>query len=843
MLASQSVRRYTGDSKAVIDDFRIAIRSRFVDKAEERLVREGKGQFGIWTAGQELAQIASVRPLRPGDWERGYYRSGAGALKLGTVTVRQMFAQLFGTTVEGRDPSSGGRMMSRHFGTRLRDGAGDEIDLMRQINRASDVSATGSQMPVAFGLARASKVFRDTPALAPLTRLSDGGNEVVLVSVGDGSLAEGVAYEVIAQAVVQRVPLIISALDNGYSISVPVAGQVPHGSISKALLGFRGQSPHSGLQIVGPVEGWDYPAVCTAYESAYEYVRTARHPALVHAMVTQPLGHSSSGDHRRYKTQERLEFEERYDCLARMRQWMADEGIASIDELREIEREERAYVAAEEAAAWSDYRQPIVELGRSALTALRELLLAAPAALRDAAAQIAQLEKWVENEFNEAGAARHQVLTSVERVMSEARLTSTRNGVGMSPRMRAAYEALLRFRDDIAGHAREDYSSHVYADEAHSPCHAAFVAPAFNDPPREDTQSHIISAGIATMMSGDPRIVVYGEDAGVLGGVHTCTLGLVDGGARAKEKAELWNRAFALHRYLPENGFGSARVWDHAVAESTIVGGAVGLALRGLRPIAEIQYHDYVVWALQQMVDEVASLRYRTDGGQACPLLIRTHGHQLLGMWHSGSPMGMVLASCPGLRVLVPRNGVQAVAMYRAVMEGADPAFSVEPLMTWDRKERFPDNLEHVRLPLGHSEVLREGGGVTIVTYGYCCAVALAAAKELETHGIDVEVVDLQTLNPLDLNGAAAASIRKTQYVLFLDEDVPEGATAIVAKALLHDRGCWEHVENVAFVTAPHHKPPYGKDGRFFTKPQPRDVVAAILRMFDETQPGNRRSL
>lgn len=832
----------------VLRDYRVAVRSREVDDAEKRLVDAKKAKFCILSGGQELAQIASVRPLRPGDWVRGFYRSGTEPLALGVVTARQMFAQVIADTLDGHDPASGGRMMGRHVGSRLLDAQGQPIDYMQQVNRASDISSTGSQMPVAFGLARASNVFREVPELASYTGLSNRGHEVALVSVGDASMAEGVSYEAIAQAVVQRVPLVISVLDNKFGISVPVEKQVPHGSISKALKGFQPNerialsspvysgitgSQASGLEIIGPVEGWDYFRLRAAYDQAYGYVRETGNPALVHAIVTQPFGHSSSGDHTRYKSAERLQWERDNDCLKHMRRWLMTEHFATADELDVLEKEEREFVEGEARAAWSEYYEPIKAMKHEAMALLSEM------GLDKRAADLESLAS------GSGGITRGDIVEALEGALYDVRRAAGSDGVagisGVSVASGACYERALAMRDSICGQAREDYSSHVYAEGDDSPCVGEFVAPEYLPTSDSDTGAHIVAAGLATIMSEDPRVVLFGEDTGRLGGVQTHTLGLQCGRAGVKES--IWDRAPALRRYIPEKGFGPARVWDHAIAENTIVGGAVGMALRGLRPIAEIQYFDYAVWALQQMVDEVACLRHRTDNGQACPMLIRTHGHQLLGMWHSGSPMGMILSSCPGLRVLVPRNGAQAVGMYRAVLESGDPAFSVESLGTSYVPEQVPENLDDVRVPLGQSEVLRAGTDVTIITYAHtCCEVAMEAAERLAARGISAEVVDLQTLNPLDLNGVAAQSMKKTGKVVFLDEDIPEGAMSIVSKTLLHERDCFDYLDGMTFVTAPHHKPPYGRDGKFFGKPQARDVVAATLKMFDDLD-GKKRMI
>ena len=533
------------------------------------------------------------------------------------------------------------------------------------------------------------------------------------------------------------------------------------------------------------------------------------------------------------KDESRLEWDEDPTWLAEMAHWIEYQQFATGSDLASIATEERELVAAEIKAAWRDYRNPIVRLGVRALRCLNPILRGAPPELK------ASIERPVEDlrakvgiRFTHDRPSRSEVIDAIERVLHEAALWLTCQPSEKTQSLLGPLNFVQRLREEIDERAHVDYSTAVYAEGMQSPCNAVRVDPVLSTSTdagqAEDTQAHIISAGIATLMTADLRIVVYGEDVGHIGGVLGSTLGLQKGRSGIKD---IRKDAPAIARYMPEYGFGEERVWDHGIAENAIVGTAVGMSLRGLLPIAEIQFLDYLVWALQQIVDEVASLRHRTDGGQACPMLIRTPGHREMGMWHSGSPLGMVLSSCPGLRVLVPRNGVQAVAMYRAVLASGDPALSVEPLARMRLKETVPENLDEICLPLGQSEILRHGTDVTIVTYGFCCEVAIEAAANLALRGIEVEVVDLQTLNPLDLNRVAEESIKRTGAALFLDEDIPEGATAIIAKALMFDRGLFWDDEKPEFVTAPHHKPPYGTDGKFFTKPQARDVIAAVLRM------------
>lgn len=819
---------FTDDGRArALDDYRLAVRARRTDDAEKGFQSDKRALFCILAGGQELPQIAAAKELQPGDWARGYYRAGAEALALGTMSVRQMIAQVIGDTIGTREPSSGGRMMGRHFGTRLLDGNGELIDLMQQINRASDVSSTGSQMPVAAGLARASQVFRDVPELQDprFSHLSHGGREVAHVSIGDASMAEGHAYESIAQAVVQQMPLVISVMDNQFGISVPGMRQIPHGSVSDALRGFAPKDPVSpGLRIIGPVEGWNYPQVREAYASAFDWVRNGRGPALVHSLVTQPYGHSSSGDHTRYKTSERLQYEVNNDCIVHMRSWLIKNNMATAEQLDALEEEERVYVSSEAKAAWAEYLSGILDEGRVVMSLYENFLRDVPdceSTSGSLAAGISEKIKSPQNPYLSHG----ELIDFVRGLMRFARRSRTDN----LPAARAIFE----YHAAKVGQITESYSSHVYAEGNKSPLNVSHVPPTYGDAPESALGSHIIAAGLAQFMKEDPRIVMFGEDTGKLGGVSACTLGLQIGHADQRITPVIKNR-------LPPEGFGESRIWDHAIAETTIVGTAVGMAIRGLRPIAELQYHDYVVWGLQQMVDELSSLRHRTDNGQEAPVLLRTHGHQFMGMWHSGSPMGMVLSSCPGLRVLVPRDGLQAIGMYRAVLQGRDPAFSVEPLMMLGQKEAVPNNFDDVCIPLGHSEVLREGDHATIITYGYSCQIALKAAELLAEDGVRVEVVDLQTLSPLDENGVALASIKKTGKVLFLDEDVPNGAMAMVQKALMSDRGGIMFIDDMDVMTAPEHKPAYGKDGKYFGKPQPSDVSNAVLKLVDGLDNGNR---
>ncbi|MEM7307847.1 MAG: thiamine pyrophosphate-dependent enzyme [Planctomycetota bacterium] len=809
----------------LLTDYRVAWEARATDEVEERWKSAGRIKFNILGAGQEIAQICAARQLRPGDWMRGYYRGLAEVLRVGGTTVDEILAQVLGNTEEGCDPASRGRMMGRHFGDRLVGADGELVDLRERVNRASDVSSTGSQMGPALGLALASKLFDRIPGLHEAhPTLSTGGGEVAHVSIGDASMAEGIALEAIHQAVVQRLPLVLSVYDNGYGISVPGERQIPHGSVSRALSGLAPGAPgESGLKILGPVSDWSYAEVRLAYEEAFRWVRETGNPALVHCRVTQPKGHSSSGDHRRYKDSDRLQWERDNDGIAHFGTWLVEQGVANREELESIRADAKAEVQAAAQRSWAAFHDPLEQLADEALD-----LMAQAAASIGAPAQVdPQLRS---DRGDGTMLSRSAVQAATRRFLFATRADGAADG---------ARQALLELIERVDAEARPRFGSHLYAEGSHSPCNAPLVAPVPEPDGSTDTGAHILAAGVATLMDADPRVVTFGEDTGRIGGVTTCSLGLQSG--RSQVLPAIWDKSPALKRYVPDEGFGDARVWDTAIAEGTLVGTAAGLAVRGLRPIAEIQYHDYAVYALQQMVEEMACLRHRTAGGQECPAIVWCQGHRLLGMWHSGSPMGLFL-TVPGLRVLVPRNAVQAVALYRAaLLHGRDPVFVVVPLLDLYGKLPVPSNLDEICLPFGHSEVLREGEHVTIVTYGHCCMLALQAAELAhEHHGVSVEVVDLQTLNPLDLNDVARDSIAKTGRVLFLDEDYPNGAIAMVARTLLFERRVGGEqliysVDGVRTLTSPDHKPGYADDGDAFSKPQVHDILGEVLALWNDT--------
>lgn len=817
--------------ESILHDYRIALQSRYADDKEGKWQREGRAKFCILGAGQEIAQVCAVGPLQPGDWMRGYYRGLAEALHSKTTTLRETFAQVLGSTEKGDDPASGGRMMGRHFGNRQLDENGDLTDLTARINRGSDVSSLASQMGPALGLALASNVFANNPDIcARHPELSKAGQEVVHVSIGDSSMAEGIALESIFQAVVQRVPMIISIYDNGYGISVPTTSQTPHGNISRGLSGLA-DAP-DGTLVLGPVHDWDYEGCRRTYEQAYEHARTKRVPVIVHAIVTQPRGHSSSGDHRRYKTSERLQHEVDKDGIVALRKWMIDAGIATAAEIEQVETETQAFVEQESVDAWANYYQPLIDIANEALTLVDAIAPDKDGLGTNVANAIAMMRDCARIDIKQKFLSRSLIAETLRTVLMKTSGASDERS------------RLIALRDELIQDSKDRFGSNIFASGSKDPSNAPHVLPKSGNS-GFDTGAHIIAAGVATLMAQDPRVVTFGEDTGDLGGVTTCSIGLQRGTDQVEPN--IWNRSDALKRYVPETGFGKSRVWDTAIAEGSIVGTAAGLAQRGLRPIAEIQYHDYANYGVQQFIEELGCLRHRTDGGQESPAIVWCQGHRLLGMWHAGSPMGLFL-TIPGLRIVVPRDAIQAVSMYRALItHGRDPAFVVVPLLDLYNKTPVPDNLDEVCVPLGHSEVLRPGEDVTIITYGYCCTLAKAAAEEMQEHfGLNVEVVDLQTLNPLDVNGVAQESIERIGRVLFLDEDYANGAISMIAKTFLQDRVADDgnqliyYIESVRTLTSPEHKPCYGEDGGFFSKPQVYDIVESAVGLWNDSLPTGR---
>ncbi|MBI2773401.1 MAG: transketolase, partial [Chloroflexi bacterium] len=746
--------------------------------------------------GKEVAQLALAHEMRPGDWRSGYYRDQTLHFATGLATLRQYFAQLYTDTDIDHDPFSAGRQMVSHFSTRTVDGSGEWLPLVRTINSAADLSPVSAQMGRALGLAYASKLYREHKGFREYGRgrFTEDGSEVAFATVGNAGCAEGVFWEALNAAGVLQVPLAVSVWDDGYGISVPNELQVTKASISRALRGFVPEKDAPGVD-VHAVRGWDYVALRDTYATAIEKVRRAHAPALIHVTeMTQPQGHSTSGSHERYKTAERLRYETEMDPISRMREWMIREELVTAAELDAFEREDRRAVEREREEAWDSYASPILAERERAVALLdRAAKESGTPAISEIAGELrAQPEP-----------GRRFADIAIAKAIAELRSSD-------AP-VRDDLRALLRS-------SREEnerrFRSHLYSSSARSPLRVREVPPEYGADAEQVDARMILVRAFDELFARDPRVFVIGEDIGVLGDVN-----LVFEGLQAK--------------------FGALRVTDTGIREATILGQGIGAAMRGLRPIVDIQYLDYLLYALQLASDDLATLRYRTAGAQIAPVVIRTKGHRLQGIWHTGSPMSLLLGALPGIRICVPRNMTQAAGMYNTLFASDDPGLVIEVLSGYRLKERMPRNLGATRVPLGVAEVIRDGSDLTLVTYGATCRFALEAAGELDRLGVSVEVVDLQTLDPLDLRRAMGASVARTHGLLVVDEDIPGGASAHILREALEVQGAQDHLDVPArTLTAPQNRSPVGQDGDFYTKPNTLDIVREAYAIARERDPG-----
>jgi pyruvate/2-oxoglutarate/acetoin dehydrogenase E1 component/TPP-dependent pyruvate/acetoin dehydrogenase alpha subunit len=780
----------------VLADYRVAVRSRIASQVGQREVLSGSAKFGIFGDGKEVAQVALARAFAPGDWRAGYYRDQTLAMALGMTTVQGFFSQLYSDPDPAADLASGGRQMVNHIATRFLDEQGGFLPTVGSRNSSADVSCMAGWMPRLLGLAYASKLYRDNPGLREVGEgFSAGGNEVVFGSIGDASTSEGLFFEAMNAAGVLQVPIALSVWDDGQGISVPTALQTTKGSISEVMAGFAQTEDKPGLRI-HVVRGWDYPALCDMYISAVAAVRREHVPTLFHVIeLTQPQGHSTSGSHQRYKTAERLEWERDHDCLVRMRAWMTQNGIAGDTELDRVGAEERGFVETERAAAWDAVRHPIDSERRQLLAVLAELGGDHP--LAEVAATSRELASLRVPRRRDIEGAAVAALIAARGCDAETR------------------RPLGDFLSGHREHSRRLYRSHLFSESADSPLHVRPV------PARYSAESPTVDGRMVLLrcfdenFGRDPRIFVIGEDVGRLGDVN-----LVFEGLQAK--------------------YGDLRLTDTGIREATILGQAIGAAMRGLRPIADIQYLDYFLFALQTASDDLASLHWRTHGGQKAPVVIRTKGHRLEGIWHSGSPMAAILDACRGIHLCVPRNMTQAAGFYNTLLRGDDPGMVIEVLNGYRIKERVPDNVGTFTVPLGAPEVLREGSDVTVVTYGACCRVALSAADVLSGLGVELEVIDVQTLAPFDVDHRIVSSLARTGAVIFLDEDVPGGATAYMFQQVLEAQQGWWHLDAAPrTVAAAENRCASASDGDYFCKPNREDVVLAAYELMRERRPAD----
>ncbi len=782
----------------VLRDYSLAVQSRQASLVGRREVLNGKAKFGIFGDGKELAQIAMAKAVRPGDFRSGYYRDQTFMFAIGATTIQQFFAQLYAHADVLAEPSSGGRQMNSHFATRLLDENGRWRDQTQQFNSAADLSPTASQMPRLVGLGYASRLYRELADLKDMTNFSRNGNEVAFGTIGNASTAEGHFWETVNAIGVLRLPVVISIWDDEYGISVPNAYQITKGNLSEVLSGFRRDAEgEPGFEIF-TVKGWDYPALIEVYTRAADLARNEHVPVIIHVVeLTQPQGHSTSGSQERYKSSNRLAWEQSYDCLRKMREWIIEQRLAPAGELDNIERNAEKLVENFRMKAWQAFLRPIYDERQEAADLMEAIEAASPQAEAVAAVRRRLLAK--------ESSLRRDVLSAVVEVLALTR------GEPRSPETPVG--RLLAWRKAQLAANRERYSTYLYSCSAESALHVPEVKPIYPDDARLVPGAQILNAAFDAMLARDPRVVAIGEDVGYLGGVNQTWAGL-------------------------QKKYGPLRVSDTGIREATIIGQAIGLAMRGLRPIAEIQYLDYLLYGLQILSDDLASLHWRTRGGQKAPVIVSTRGHRLEGVWHAGSPMGAVINLLRGLHVCVPRDMTQAAGFYNTLLRGDEPGLVVEVLNGYRLKEHLPANIGDITVPLGVPEVLREGDDITVVTYGAACRIAVEAAEALAAVGIEVEIIDVQTLLPFDRYSRIVESLRKTNRIVFLDEDMPGGATAYMLREVLETQGGFQWLDaEPRTISAQPHRPAYGSDGAYFSKPNAEDVFAVLYDMMNEAGP------
>ena len=785
------------EKEEIIKDYRLAYQSRQASLIGRREVLSGKAKFGIFGDGKEIAQLAIARAFQKGDWRSGYYRDQTWMFMLGVMSIQEFFAQLYSHADVTHDPASGGRQMNAHFSTRSLHPNGTWRTQTQLYNTASDVSCTAAQMPRAVGLAYASVLYRNIKELHHLRDFSVDGNEVTFATIGNASTAEGHFWEAVNAIGVLKAPAIITIYDDGYGISVPNQFQMVKENIGALLKGFE-RDPNTPPHKVQngydhyTVRAWDYPALLETYLTAAEVAREYHIPSLVHVIdVTQPQGHSTSGSHERYKTPERLKWEEEFDGLKKMRKWMTDNRIITAPELESLEKTDYDTVEGFRKAAWDAYLSPITAERNQVMDMLEEI---APTSNH-----VAELRLLRDRLATLPSYSRRDIHTTIHEAL---RLLRDEPHPGK--------QVLVEWKRENDKLTLERYSSHLYSGTAMK---VDEVRPVYSDSSPTMFGFEVVNAAFDAALAREPRLIAFGEDVGKLGDVNQGFKGM-------QEK------------------YGSFRVTDTGIREATIMGQAIGMAMRGLRPIAEIQYLDYVLYALQTMSDDLASLHWRTAGGQKAPVIIRTRGHRLEGVWHSGSPMSGILSLVRGIYVLVPRDMTCAAGFYNTLLKADEPAIVVEVLNGYRVKEKLPDNIGEIALPLGIPETIREGKDVTIVTYGACCRIALDASDKLSKVGIDVEVIDVQSLLPFDIHSRIVESLKKTNRILFLDEDVPGGTTAYMMQEVIEKQGGYYHLDSPArTLSAKAHRPAYGSDGDYWSKPNPETVFDTVYEMMNEVDP------
>jgi pyruvate/2-oxoglutarate/acetoin dehydrogenase E1 component/TPP-dependent pyruvate/acetoin dehydrogenase alpha subunit len=772
--------------KEILQDYAWCRLSREISIIARREVLTGKAKFGITGDGKELAQVALAKFLRPGDFRSGYYRDQTLMFALQVSTPVQFFAQLYADTEN--DPFSGGRQMNAHFATPLVDADGKWKNHLAQFNTSSDISSTAGQMARALGLAQASKLYRSKPDF-DFSGFSQQGDEICVCTIGDASTSEGVFWETLNAAGVLQVPLVVAVWDDGYGISVPKALQTVKSSISEALSGFEKKSELSNGIKIFKANAWDYVKLLNIFEEGIHFARKTHTPVLFHIEeTTQPQGHSTSGSHERYKSKERMQWEKEYDCIKKMEEWIIQSKIATWEELQEIQEQALKDARNAKDLAWKESQKYPLTLQSDLLSIYSEI----PKTAVGAAELISQLEKLT-------------APLTFELIKNARRMFFLLNQQGYK-----ATDKLTQWISNVNQTAEIQYDQHLFAENEFSAKSIPPTTPVYSSESKKVNGYQIINAYFDQAFNSNPHLVAFGEDLGVIGDVNQGFAGL-------------------------QKKFGEKRIFDTGIREQTIMGQALGLAMRGFRPIAEIQYLDYLIYGLQTLTDDLATLRWRSNGIQQAPVIIRSRGHRLEGIWHSGSPMGMIIHALRGIHVCVPRNFTQAAGMYNTLLASNDPGLVIECLNGYRLKETMPDNLSEIKIPLGQPEILSVGHDVTLVTYGSCVRIAQEALDLLKNTNISVELIDVQTLLPFDIHHSIVNSLKKTNRILFLDEDVPGGASAFMMREVMEIQRGYHYLDAAPVtITAKEHRPPYGSDGDYFSKPNAEDVYEQILKMMSE---------
>jgi pyruvate/2-oxoglutarate/acetoin dehydrogenase E1 component/TPP-dependent pyruvate/acetoin dehydrogenase alpha subunit len=775
----------------VLKDYRVACESRETSLLGRKEVLTGKAKFGIFGDGKEVAQVAVAKFFRAGDTRAGYYRDQTFMMAAGIANVEQYFSQLFSDPDINNDPFSAGRQMNAHFATKNVDANGDWLPLAKMKNSSSDMAPTAGQMPRALGLALASKLFRQVDVFKQHTHLSDNGNEICFCTIGDASTSEGHFWEVVNAAGVLQVPLAIFVWDDGYGISVPKQYQTTKGSISEALKGMQKSEGTNGLDIY-KLKGWDYAGMCEIFEPAIQKIRDTHTPAIFHIEeITQPQGHSTSGSHERYKKPERLAWEKEWDCIKQMREWVLENALAEEHELNEIEMNAKLYVKESKQRAWEKFLAPVQQQLAESIPLINQ---AAQGLDENTAGAI-------KNIADELSANKEPVRREVMKALATALDIA---GTNPSAKSLSNYYAALAKQNAAL------YNSHLYNEGPKSALKVNEIKAWYEEDAKTMNGYEVLNKYFDELFASNNKVAAFGEDVGFIGDVNQGFAGL-----QAK--------------------YGTDRISDTGIRELSIMGQGIGLALRGLRPIAEIQYLDYLLYGLQPLSDDAATTHFRTAGGQSCPLIVRTRGHRLEGIWHSGSPMGMIINSLRGLYVCVPRNMVQAAGMYNTLLQGNDPAIMIECLNGYRLKEKLPSNLLAYTVPLGIPEVIKEGDDITIVSYGSILRIIGEAVEVLEKMGTSCEVIDVQTLLPFDLHHGILASLKKTNRIVFIDEDVPGGAAAYMFNKVMEEQGGYKYLDVAPrTITGKPHRPSYASDGDYFSKPNVEDIIHVIKEMMAE---------